>query len=107
MRTYYGRPRPDDYFCVRGKFKPCGAPGCYDAGGNTASKCFSLQCPRGNIVRNVNHLGSIDGTAIAYNNYCPLVFANSRSICYLFEGQLLFKVRRLSEEIMYLLRMWK
>ena len=38
MHTYYGRPRPDDYYCnycVRGKFKPGRAPGCYDAGGNT------------------------------------------------------------------------
>ena len=37
MRTHYGRPRPDDYYCnycVRGKFKPGGAPGCYDARGN-------------------------------------------------------------------------
>ena len=35
MRTYYGRPRPDDYYCnycARGKFKLGGAPGCYDAG---------------------------------------------------------------------------
>ena len=43
MHTYYGRPRPDDYYCnycVIGKFKLGGAPGCYDAGRNTA--CMSV-----------------------------------------------------------------
>ena len=45
MRTYYGRPCPDDYYCnycVREKFTPGGAPRCYDAGGNTVEVVLLL-----------------------------------------------------------------
>ena len=45
-------PRPDIYcnYYVRAKFKPGVAPGCYDAGGNTAAcvaYCGEVKCEQG------------------------------------------------------------